>query len=355
MTVVHDATAIRDSQPGNRERQDAMTDKTPPQNDAPSGRKDQKKPLRREPFRNTDRQRSPSQLTRTPDYLVIGHISADLQPDGSVVLGGTALYSAITAARLGARVAVLTRGVYGREVAGMNVPSIESALSEDIASRISIVVQQADIPTTFINVYQADRRVQTLPHWAGPIDLRGIPPHWRNSNVVHLGPIADEVEPRQATGLTSQFVGATPQGWMRDWPRGKGGPVKNIPLRLPGELISRLDCVIVSIEEITYSRDVVEKVGARRLGVVTMDRNGARVIAGGKTLELGGYKVNVRDATGAGDVFAAGFFLKASDRTISAETAGKFANAVAALSLQEIGSVGIPTVAEVEKLLADNA
>jgi sugar/nucleoside kinase (ribokinase family) len=328
-----------------------MTDGTPPAKNRPPGRKI----FKREPIRDPERKRAPVQLTRTPEYLVVGHICADLQPDGSVVLGGTALYSAITAARLGARVAVLTRGTYGRKVADMDVPSIESALTPDIADRISIVVQDADVPTTFINVYRADRRVQTLPHWAGPIDLRGLPPHWRNSRVVHLGPVADEVDPRQASGLTAQFVGATPQGWMRDWPRGKGGLVKNIPLRLPAELISRLDCVIVSIEEIQYSRDLVEKVGARRLGVVTMDRNGARVIAGGRTLELPGYKVKVADATGAGDVFAAGFFLKASDRTISAENAGRFANAVAALSLEGIGSAAVPTRAEVEKLLADNA
>ena len=31
------------------------------------------------------------QSHRTPQYLVIGHITADLQPDGRVVLGGTAL------------------------------------------------------------------------------------------------------------------------------------------------------------------------------------------------------------------------------------------------------------------------
>ena len=86
-----------------------------------------------------------------------------------------------------------------------------------------------------------------------------------------------------------------------------------------------------------------------------MDRNGARVIAGGKSVMLSGFRVIVKDATGAGDVFAAGFFLKASDRTISAETAGKFANAVAALSLEKVGSIGIPTLAQVEKLLADNA
>jgi sugar/nucleoside kinase (ribokinase family) len=326
-----------------------MTDETPPINETPTGKA--RRAIKREPFRDTGRKRAPVQLTRTPDYLVTGHITADLQPDGSVVLGGTALYSAITAARLGARVAVLTRGIYGTDVAGMTIPAIESIIPQELANRLSIVVQNADIPTTFINVYKADRRIQTITHWAGPIDLRGLPPHWRNAKVIHLGPIADEVDPRQASGLTSQFVGATPQGWMRDWPREAGGSVKNIPLRLPGELLARLDCIIVSIEEITQARDVVEKVGARRLGVVTMDRNGARVIAGGSTIELPGYPVKVKDATGAGDVFAAAFFLKASDRTISAEKAGRFANAVAALSLREIGAKAVPTLTEVEELL----
>jgi sugar/nucleoside kinase (ribokinase family) len=300
----------------------------------------------RQPIR--DARRKGLQLSKTPDYLLIGHITADLQADGSVVLGGTALYSALTASRLGARVAILTRGVYGREVAGMKVPNLDILAEENI----QIVVQDAEVPTTFINVYQADRRVQTLPHWAGEIDLRGLPPHWRNARVVHLGPIADEIDPRQCTGLTTQFLGLTPQGWMRDWPREKGGRVNHIPLRLPGELLGQVDCAIVSIEEIAYARDVIEKVGARRLGVVTQGPDGARIIAGGRRFELPGFKVPVKDLTGAGDVFAAAFFLKASDRTISAEKAGTFANAVAALSLSDVGAQTVPHMDEVDVLLA---
>ncbi len=298
-----------------------------------------------------DSRRRGLQLSKTPDYLLIGHICADLQSDGSVVLGGTALYSAITAARLGARVAILTRGVYGREVAGMQVPNLDILADEGI----QIVVQDTEIPTTFINVYQADRRVQTLPNWAGRIDLRGLPPHWRNARVVHLGPIADEIDPRQGTGLTTEFLGVTPQGWMRDWPREKGGRVQHINLRLPGELVGRIDSAIVSIEEIAWARDTVERVGARRLGVVTQGADGARIIAGGQRIELPGFKVPVKDLTGAGDVFAAAFFLKASDRTVSAETAGTFANAVAALSLSDVGAQTVPHMDDVDTLLAQGS
>jgi sugar/nucleoside kinase (ribokinase family) len=170
--------------------------------------------------------------------------------------------------------------------------------------------------------------------------------------VVHLGPIADELNPRECAGLTTGFLGVTPQGWMRDWPRPGGGKVSHIPLRLPGELLGRIDSAIVSIEEIAWARDVIERVGERRLGVVTQGPDGARIIAGGQRFELPGFRVPVKDLTGAGDVFAAAFFMKASDRTVSAEKAGTFANAVAALSLSDLGAQTVPHMREVDALLA---
>jgi hypothetical protein len=287
------------------------------------------------------------QTTRTPEYLVIGHICADLLPDGTSVLGGTALYSALTAARLGWRAAVLTRGAYGKTINGIEIPSLEP-----FADEISIIVQDADTPTMFVNEYLAGRRTQHLPKWAGPIDLRGLPPHWRNSKVIHLGPIAQEIDVRQTGALTPGFLGCTPQGWMRDWPRATGGRVKLHSPRLPAELIGRLDAIIVSDEEISLARDTVEAIGARRLGVITMGEDGARILYGGEHADLPGYKVNTVDLTGAGDVFAASFFIRATDRSASAITAGKFANAVAALSLRGIGTAGVPTLREVEAFMA---
>jgi sugar/nucleoside kinase (ribokinase family) len=288
------------------------------------------------------------QLQRAPDYLIVGHICADLLPDGKVVLGGTALYSGLAAARLGWRVGVLTRGVFGREVHGVKVPSLDR-----YADELSIICQDADETTTFINEYHGDQRIQTMPHWAGPIDLNGIPPHWRRAKVVHLGPVADEIEPRQVSSLQAGFLGATPQGWMRQWPRKTGGRVTHVPLRLPPSLISQLDSVVVSIGELPYTREVVDRVGERRLAAVTLDENGARIIYGGQQAELPAFPIQVRDQTGAGDVFAAAFFIKASDRTVSAKTAGRFANAVAALSLREVGPNGAPQLAEVQALLEE--
>ena len=280
---------------------------------------------------------------RAPDYVVIGHICADLLPDGTAVLGGTALYSALAAAELGWRVGVLTRGAYGRTIDGIEIPSLDP-----YAGKLNLIVQEAERPTVFVNEYRAGRREQTVPHWAGEIDLRGLPPHWRNARVVHLGPIAQEIDMRQTGSLTPEFLGVTPQGWMREWPR-SGGKVKLTHLRLAPELLSRIDGVIVSEEEISLSRDTVDHVGSRRLAVITRGEYGSRVIYAGSHAELPGLKVDAKDLTGAGDVFATAFFIKATDRTVSAVNAARFANAVAALSLREIGPSGIPTLSEVEE------
>jgi sugar/nucleoside kinase (ribokinase family) len=247
-------------------------------------------------------------------------------------------------------VGVLTRGRFGVDIDGVAIPSLDQ-----YADRFSIVNQDADSPTIFVNEYSAGRRNQKIQRWAGPIDLRGLPPHWRNARIIHLGPIAQEIDPRQTGSLTPEFFGATPQGWMRDWPRDSGGRVKINQLRLPADLMGRLDAVVVSDEEIHLAREVVERVGARRLGVVTLGENGARIIYGGERAELPGFALKTVDLTGAGDVFAAAFFIRASDRAASAVTAGRFANAVAALSLRGIGPSSVPTLEEVNALIASNS
>jgi sugar/nucleoside kinase (ribokinase family) len=63
--------------------------------------------------------------------------------------------------------------------------------------------------------------------------------------------------------------------------------------------------------------------------------------------------VKTVDLTGAGDVFAAAFFLKAADRTVSPLTAGRYANLVAALSLRAVGPGSVPSIAEINERFAE--
>ena len=165
--------------------------------------------------------------------------------------------------------------------------------------------------------------------------------------------MAREIDTSQALALNPDFLGITPQGWMREWPLERGGRVHHVPLRLPPELLARADTIVVSDEEIAQARHAVEWVGARRIGVVTLGPNGCHLLYAGHRADLPGYPVKTVDLTGAGDVFAAAFFLKASDRSVSPVTAGRYANLVAALSLRAVGPGSVPAIAEIEERFAE--
>ncbi len=280
----------------------------------------------------------------TPDYLAIGHVTVDLYPDGRPVLGGTALYAALTAARFGLSAAVLTRGNFERYG-----PEVVEDLAR-FAREIALIVQDAQSATVFTNRTVAGRREQTIHAWAGTIDLNGLPPHWRSSRVIHLAPVAQEIEPRQASRLNPSYLGVTPQGWMRQWPRGHEGRVRLTQLRLPLELLSRIDGMVMSSTEHTLARDEIEAVGARGLVAITRGADGAQIIDRGRSFEVPAYPVPVQNDLGAGDVFAAVLFLLRAERE-PVSFAARMASAAAALRIQGLGPEAVPTRAEVEAFL----
>jgi len=86
-------------------------------------------------------------------------------------------------------------------------------------------------------------------------------------------------------------------------------------------------------------RTAVMKLGARGCAIYTADRE----------ILCPAFDVEVKDTTGAGDCFVAGF-LAALLRDATLPEAGHFANAVAALSVQRVGGVaGVPPYAEVRE------
>ena len=209
------------------------------------------------------------QQQRPPDYVVVGHICADILPDGTAV---ARRYRALLGTGGGtARLAYRDPDPRSLRFPIGNLQTPPLTLDSD---RIQIVVQDAEWPTCFVNDYSAGRRTQQITRWAGPIDLRGLPPSWRTARVIHLGPIAQEIDVRQSTGLNPKFLGVTPQGWMRDWPRATGGKVQALHLRLPKEFISQVDGIVVDREEFVYSRDIVEAIGKTGYGVVTLGELG---------------------------------------------------------------------------------
>ncbi len=136
------------------------------------------------------------------DYLVVGHIAYDLTPDG-IHLGGTAAYSALTARAMGLRVGVVTASTPDtslQSLEGVVILSIESTRN-----------------TTFENIYTQDGRIQYLRAQATRIEFNDIPEAWQNASIIHLGPIANEMDTILPEGFSPSLLGLTPQGWMREW------------------------------------------------------------------------------------------------------------------------------------------
>src|SRR5512141_747490 len=133
------------------------------------------------------------------DYLVIGHVAHDLTPEGPR-LGGTVAYSALTARALGMRVGIVTAS------------GPETAL--DTLQDIPVVSLETPRSTTFENIYTGHGRVQYLRAQAERIELNSVPKIWQNTSIIHLGPIANEMDSVLPDGFSPALFGLTPQGWM---------------------------------------------------------------------------------------------------------------------------------------------
>lgn len=88
--------------------------------------------------------------------------------------------------------------------------------------------------------------------------------------------------------------------------------------------------------------------------VITLGSRGVYVNEDGKSEIVPAYKVNAIDTTGAGDAFNGGLLTALSEgKTIS--EAARFANALAAISVQRIGTTpSMPTRAEIDKFLEEH-
>ncbi len=276
-----------------------------------------------------------TQLT-TPDpidYLLIGHVTADLQADQSISLGGTASFSGLTAARLGHNVGLVT--------------SCANDLQLDPLTGIQKWVVPSEKSTVFRNEGLGQTRVQHLYSSATRITADHIPAPWRDCQLVHLGPIAAEIDPNIAELFPNALLCLTPQGWYRqaddeglvryvDWPEG-----------LP--LLARADAVVLSIEDLQGDEQKVEELAEIcPLLVVTESRDGARVFTEGKVRYFSAPPVELVEDTGAGDIFAACFFHRFHN-TRDPWEAARFAVQLSACSVTRRRLASIPTLEEIER------
>lgn len=272
-------------------------------------------------------------FSEIPEFLSVGHVTHDHVDGGKMRLGGAALYSSLTAHRLGKTVAVLTS-------------CGEDFLGWDALEGITVHAVGAARTSTFRNVYEPGGRVQEVYGAANALTARDLPSPWTRARIAYLCPVLHEVPMNMAEAFPHSLIGVAPQGWMRTWDA--GGRIRARRWEGFEPLLRRSQMVIVSEEDIAGEEGLVDVFRKHTpIVIVTRAREGAAVFAGGRTLTLGVYPARERDPTGAGDCFGAAFLVRYTE-TQDIEEAGRFAACVGACVVEGEGIASIPAREEVE-------
>ncbi len=273
-----------------------------------------------------------------PDFLVIGHATRDLLPEGWTI-GGTVSYASITARNLGKRAAVVT-------CAG------DDLLLEEFLRGIAVLRAHNSATTTFQNIYSGSARIQFIREVAPKITPSHIPLPWRRTPIVLIGPVAMEVE-EDLIGLFPQsLIGVTPQGWMRSWD--DSGAVRYRVWEEAPRILPRIRALILSEEDVRGDLKIVEEYASLvEILVLTQAERGATLYWKGGKEHFPARPARLVDPTGAGDVFAAAFLIRLYE-TGDPRRAVSFANVVASFSVEAPGTGGIPDRRTVEEWMARN-
>ena len=270
------------------------------------------------------------------DYLVIGHVTEDVTPSG-LRLGGTATFSALTARALGLRVGIVTAA------------SEKTSLSA--LSGITVVSTPSEHTTTFENIYVGGERQQTLQRQAGVIPYENVPDAWRTAPIIHLGPVAQELRGELPKSFSPTLLGITPQGWMRTW--NGDGQVSPCKWESADSFLPRAGAVVFSREDVGGDDELIESMAHQtRVLAVTEGDAGSVLFWNGDRRRFRAPELFEVDATGAGDIFAAAFFIRLYT-TRDPWEAARFATQLASRSVARIGLDGIPTQKEIEECLME--
>ncbi len=274
----------------------------------------------------------------TPDYLLIGHMTADLTPDGRIP-GGTVSYAVRTAAAFGLRVGLLTSAATGDELVNSLTPyaEVESIPAEET--------------TTYENLYSPAGRVQYVRGVAAPISAANLPARFAAAPLVHLAPIAGEIDPQMAHCFKDATVLLTLQGWLRRWDA--DGRV-HFKRWYDPDVLKSINIVVFSEEDIVESPQLEQEfAGSVEHLFVTRAEKGGTYYHNGVPTDYTTPLVELVNPTGAGDVFAAALLasLPALDHDLNA--AIRVAARLGATAVTRFALEGAPTRYEVEAALAE--
>lgn len=248
------------------------------------------------------------------DYLAIGTITQDVTPQG-MTMGGTVAYSGRVAQALGCRTAVVTSAGADYDLVG--------ALPD-----IAVAKVVAEYTSTFANIYAEGGRKQILYARSNDIGVADVPAGWEKTPIVHLGPLVDDLDPQAMIAhCRDSLIGLTPQGWLRQWD--EDGHITPSRWAEAEAVLPLADAVVLSDEDLLDEAMLGQYRQWAKLLVMTEGPGGCTVFKGDEIRRFPAPDVVVSDLTGAGDTFAAAFFMRLYQTQGDAWQAAEFANYVA--------------------------
>ncbi len=266
------------------------------------------------------------------DYLMIGHVTSDIQADKSSKLGGTASFSGLTANQLGHNVGIVTSHGLDLDLSPLNA--------------LQIINQNHSVSTSFENISTPEGRIQYCYSQAALLTASGIPALWKKAPIVHLGPIISEISPDLFDSFPDSLLCLTPQGWLRSIDQ--DGKVRFRDWPEKETLLPKANAVVLSFEDLQGDERRIEEFASFcKLLVVTENREGARVYWNNDVRNFKAPQKQLVEDTGAGDIFATCFFHRLYT-TRDPWEAARFAVELSANSVTRRYTESIPTLNEIE-------
>jgi sugar/nucleoside kinase (ribokinase family) len=272
----------------------------------------------------------------SPEFVAVGHLTFD-RFGRATRLGGAALYTALTAHRLGLSVGILTSYADGFPL-------------DLLPTAIEIVGVPSEHTTTFEHCLEGGVRKMRVTASAHPLGPRDVPEDWHDADIVMLAPVLDEVDPLVAVAFGAATIGAAAQGYLRRLDR--GGLVVPQPWASADLILGRAQAVFLSLDDVGGDPGPATEWFQRvPIGVLTAGREGANLFVNGERYSVRPHRAQEIDATGAGDVFAAAFMIHYHSHGDPWQASAAAACA-AALSVEGEGWSTIPDAATLQAALA---
>lgn len=270
------------------------------------------------------------------EFLAVGHACHDLV-EGAKCVGGTVVFSSRTAHVLGCRVGVLTSAASDYDM-------------DEAMPGIAIHRVPSEKTTTFENIYTPEGRRQTIHALAKRLTASEVPAEWRRPGIVHLAPVANEVDSNLVSAFSNSLVGFTPQGWLRRWD--DKGHVFASEWPEAAAVLPLAAAVVLSEEDLPDNELLQQFIKWSRLLVLTRASAGCTVFFGDEVRRIPAPTVTEVEPTGAGDVFAAAFFIRLHQTAGNPWEAARFANELGAQSVTRAGMSA--KLAQIEAYLSEN-